>query len=69
MRCDSCHGNPPAGTGNWHASTHGGGSQCELCHPDAATTVGGNTITDLSLHINGTVEVSPQWVPHCFYCH
>ena len=69
MRCDSCHGNPPAGTGNWHASTHGGGSECELCHPDAATTPSGNTITDLSLHINGTVEVSPKWEPHCFYCH
>jgi hypothetical protein len=69
MSCGSCHGNPPAGTGNWHAPSHGGGSDCDLCHPDAATTPAGNAITDLSLHINGTVEVSPQWTPRCFFCH
>ena len=69
MTCTSCHGNPPSQTGNWH-STHGGGTDCQLCHPDAVGSGGvGTAITNPALHVNGVVEVTPVWTPHCFYCH
>jgi predicted CxxxxCH...CXXCH cytochrome family protein len=41
--CASCHANPPVGTGNWHAPSHGGSlaaaRKCETCHPDAVSGI------------------------------
>jgi hypothetical protein len=70
MACNSCHDNPPR-TGVWHSGAHGGGNQCQLCHPDATgTTAGvGTGITNLAMHVNGTVDVTPQWTGSCFNCH
>jgi predicted CxxxxCH...CXXCH cytochrome family protein len=70
MTCGSCHDNPPR-TGVWHSGSHGGGNQCQLCHPDAiGTTAGvGTAITNPALHVNGTVNVTPQWSSRCFGCH
>jgi len=71
--CGSCHGNPPAGANTWHSGRHGSQAshrQCQLCHPDATSTVGiGEVITDPALHLNGTVEVAPRWTSRCFNCH
>jgi len=64
--CASCHGNPPA-NGVWHSGSHGGGSNCNLCHPDADAA--GTAITNPSLHVNGTVEVTAQFTSTCFHCH
>jgi predicted CxxxxCH...CXXCH cytochrome family protein len=75
MTCTSCHGNPPAGAGSeWHSGHHGnvaqGMNECQLCHPDASSTDGvGTTITDPTLHVNGVVDVTPQWKTTCFGCH
>ena len=71
MACDSCHGNPPR-NGTWHSGSHGGGNQCELCHPDASGTSAGvgTAITNVSLHVNGFVDVTPNWNgSNCFNCH
>jgi predicted CxxxxCH...CXXCH cytochrome family protein len=54
---DSCHALPPGGT---HPSV----DRCELCHGQTAGP--GHTIKDLSLHINGKVEVSAGG---CNSCH
>jgi len=68
--CGSCHGNPPRSTGAWHSGAHGGGNDCQLCHPDASGSGGvGTTITDPTRHVNGVVEVTPKWSSRCFYCH
>jgi predicted CxxxxCH...CXXCH cytochrome family protein len=68
--CGSCHGNPPRGTGAWHSGSHGGGNDCQLCHPDASGSGGvGTTITDPIRHVNGAVEVTPKWSSKCFGCH
>ncbi|HEY6853781.1 MAG TPA: CxxxxCH/CxxCH domain-containing protein [Gemmatimonadales bacterium] len=69
MQCDSCHGNPPWPTGVWHSGRHGGGNQCELCHPDASGLPPGDVVTNPSLHMNGTVEVAPKWENSCIGCH
>jgi predicted CxxxxCH...CXXCH cytochrome family protein len=66
MTCSSCHGNPPAG-GNWHSGLHGGGNGCNLCHPDV--NAAGTAITNVALHINGTVEVQAAFKASCFGCH
>jgi predicted CxxxxCH...CXXCH cytochrome family protein len=70
MTCSSCHANPPR-NGVWHSGSHGGGNECQLCHPDATGTSAGVgiAITNLALHVNGTVDVSPQWDTTCFGCH
>src|SRR6266702_48817 len=74
MACNSCHYNPPR-NGTWHSGVHGYNATynaCELCHPDAigTATAGGTAITNLALHVNGTVDVTPQWqASRCFGCH
>ncbi|GEJ57084.1 CxxxxCH/CxxCH domain c-type cytochrome [Anaeromyxobacter diazotrophicus] len=70
MTCGSCHGNPPR-TGYWHSGNHGGGNQCQVCHPDATgTTAGvGTGISNPALHVNGAVDVAPRWGSSCFGCH
>jgi hypothetical protein len=65
VTCSSCHGNPPVG-GAWHGN-HGGGTNCNLCHPDA--DAGGTAITNPSLHVNGIIEVTPTYKSTCFRCH
>ncbi|MBI5071130.1 MAG: CxxxxCH/CxxCH domain-containing protein [Deltaproteobacteria bacterium] len=74
MTCASCHGNPPRGTGNWHSGFHGyqtgGYNDCQLCHPDASGANGvGTSITNPALHLNGVIDVQPQWGNRCFGCH
>jgi len=72
MTCASCHDNPPR-AGYWHSTTHGNTAahrQCQTCHPDATSTAGvGLTVTNRTLHLNGKVEVQPQWSSRCFGCH
>jgi predicted CxxxxCH...CXXCH cytochrome family protein len=72
MTCSSCHDNPPH-NGVWHSGSHGYDASynvCELCHPDASgTAAGGTAITNLALHVNGVVDVTPQWGSNCFGCH
>lgn len=67
MTCTSCHGNPPP-TGAWHGS-HGGGNECQLCHPDASGLPGSAVITNPALHVNGTINLAPQANNSCFNCH
>jgi hypothetical protein len=67
MTCTSCHGNPPAGGGNWHSGAHGGGNGCNLCHPDVDAA--GTTITNLAMHLNGVVDVQATYKSSCFNCH
>jgi predicted CxxxxCH...CXXCH cytochrome family protein len=80
--CIGCHGNPPTDYSyTWHGS-HGGGNQCELCHPDAVSS--GGVATGLStatncapngtspcaaLHANGALDVTPKWKSTCLGCH
>ena len=72
--CVACHGNPPR-NGAWHSGQHAGGptaamNQCQSCHPDATGTSGrGTAITNLSLHINGVVNVQARFRSSCFGCH
>jgi predicted CxxxxCH...CXXCH cytochrome family protein len=66
MTCTSCHANPPQ-NGNWHAPSHGGGSNCDLCHPHVNST--GTAILNPALHINGVVEVQATYKSTCFHCH
>ena len=75
--CNSCHGDPPNDY-VWHSGYHGGAiagaNNCELCHPDAkSTTLNGqiiyNSLTDTSLHQNGTVNVLARYTSQCFGCH
>jgi predicted CxxxxCH...CXXCH cytochrome family protein len=76
MGCTSCHGNPTVGVGAWHSGFHGSGhnagagyNDCRYCHPDAATSGGVNVITDRTLHVNGVVDLAPQWTRDCLSCH
>ena len=66
MTCTSCHANPPR-NGNWHDPTHGGGSSCNLCHPDVDAA--GTAITNPALHVNGAVDVVATFKTSCFGCH
>ncbi|WP_242343202.1 CxxxxCH/CxxCH domain c-type cytochrome [Anaeromyxobacter terrae] len=70
MACDSCHGNPPRENVSWHGY-HGGGNQCQLCHADAIGTANGvgTAVTDPVKHMNGSVDIEPQWDGSCFGCH
>jgi predicted CxxxxCH...CXXCH cytochrome family protein len=74
-RCAMCHGNPPTG-GTWHSGNHanqglsGSANQCQLCHSDAVSTNGsGTAVTDKSVHLNGTIDLSPNYQSSCFGCH
>jgi len=73
--CSACHGNPPTIPGStqkytWHSGYHGGGNDCQLCHPDATGSGGvGTAITNPSLHGNGTVTVQAMFRSSCFGCH
>jgi len=65
--CGTCHGNPPPGS--WHG-LHNAGNQCELCHPDATGLPGSAVVSNPALHVNGIVEVTPQWRSSCLRsCH
>jgi predicted CxxxxCH...CXXCH cytochrome family protein len=65
--CGSCHGLPPSG-GTWHSGAHGGAyNSCALCHP--GVNVDGTAFTDASRHVDGVVDVTPQWTSRCFACH
>jgi hypothetical protein len=72
MTCGSCHGDPPPG--EWHAASHGSidrHRECQLCHPDAtgANATGGGAITDAARHVNGVVDVTPQFTTSGCGCH
>ena len=79
--CGACHGNPPShgtnGSNVWHSGYHGGqgptgaNNQCQLCHPDASSpgTGIGTTITNASMHANGTINVQATFKSSCFGCH
>jgi hypothetical protein len=79
--CTACHGNPPSngtdGSNIWHSGNHAGQgptgayNQCQLCHPDASSPNNGigDTITNPSLHRNGTFDIQPAFVSQCFNCH
>jgi len=76
LGCDGCHGNAPTIPNSpmryaWHSGYHYRGDHCQLCHPDASGSNGiGTSITNTSLHINGTVNLVPQFEPSCFVgCH
>jgi hypothetical protein len=66
MTCTSCHGNPP-NLNTWHNHGAAGGANCDLCHPDA--NAAGTAITNPALHVNGVVDLAPQWGPKCQWCH
>jgi predicted CxxxxCH...CXXCH cytochrome family protein len=80
MTCGSCHAMPP-NNAYWHSGNHGaaGGNDCQLCHPDAtgtitsvpgaAVSVTGLAITNPAQHVNGTIELKPQWADTCYDCH
>lgn len=79
--CAACHGNPPIngtnGSNVWHSGYHGNGgptspqNQCQFCHPDASSPSNdvGDTITNPSLHANGSVNVQAIFKSSCFGCH
>lgn len=67
MTCGSCHANPPRND-TWHLG-HPGGTSCAICHPDASGDPVGTAITNPSLHMNGAIDVVPQWKSACFNCH
>jgi len=75
--CSACHDDPPRTTGAWHSGYHGGQgptgarNQCQFCHPDATSPGNGigDTITNASLHADGTVEVQATFTSACFGCH
>ncbi|HEY3359814.1 MAG TPA: hypothetical protein VGQ83_41575 [Polyangia bacterium] len=57
--CGSCHGLPPTNPG------HPKSGECWRCHPDVDESL---TITDLNLHMNGTVDVI-SGLAQCDSCH
>jgi len=75
--CTACHDDPPRTTGSWHSGYHGGQgptgarNQCQFCHPDATSPGNGigDTITNKSLHADGTVQVQATFTSDCFGCH
>ena len=79
--CTACHDDPPKNGSNggnaWHSGYHGGQgptgarNQCQFCHPDASSPGNGigNTITNPTLHANGTVNVQAPFTSQCFNCH
>jgi hypothetical protein len=75
--CTACHDDPPKNGYVWHSGYHGGQgptgdrNQCQFCHPDASSPGNGigDTITNPSLHANGTVDVQATFTSACFGCH
>jgi hypothetical protein len=79
--CTACHDDPPRygsdGSNVWHSGNHGGQgptgprNQCQFCHPDASSPGNGigDTITNPSMHGNGTVNVQATFTSACFGCH
>jgi hypothetical protein len=79
--CTACHDDPPrngsSGSNAWHSGYHGGQgptgtrNQCQFCHPDAYSpnTGIGTTITNPSLHANGSATVQAAFTSACFGCH
>ncbi|GFO61726.1 hypothetical protein GMST_40510 [Geomonas silvestris] len=79
--CSACHDDPPrngsTGSNVWHSGYHGGQgptgerNQCQFCHPDATSPGNGigDTITNPSLHANGSVQVQATFTTACFGCH
>lgn len=79
--CSACHDDPPRngsdGSNVWHSGNHanqgptGEANQCQFCHPDASSPGNGigDTITDPSLHANGSVQVQATFKAWCFGCH
>lgn len=79
--CSACHDDPPrtgsTGPNVWHSGYHGGQgptgayNQCQFCHPDASSPSNGigDTITNATLHANGTVNVQATFKTACFNCH
>jgi hypothetical protein len=72
--CTACHGNPPPAYPAWHGwhanRSFANANDCQLCHPSAIGANGvGTAITNLALHGNGTVDMTPQWRSSCFNCH
>jgi predicted CxxxxCH...CXXCH cytochrome family protein len=76
-RCTACHDDPPQNGYVWHSGYHGGQgptgprNQCQFCHPDASSPGNGigDTITNPSLHANGTADVQATFTSVCFGCH
>ena len=79
--CTACHDDPPrngsSGSNAWHSGYHGNQgptgayNQCQFCHPDASSPNNGigDTITNATLHANGTVNVQATFKNACFNCH
>jgi len=79
--CAACHDDPPRNGSNgsnvWHSGQHGNQgptgayNQCQFCHPDASSPGNniGDTITNATLHANGTVNVQATFRSACFNCH
>jgi predicted CxxxxCH...CXXCH cytochrome family protein len=67
--CGSCHGAPPDDANVWHSGVHGGGNDCSLCHPDAVGTATSAMITNPALHVDGKIDLAPQFDGFCFGCH
>lgn len=63
--CNACHGNPPQNY-DWHKG-HGGGTSCNLCHPHV--NAAGTGFTDPAKHVDGIVDVQPDWGSSCYGCH
>jgi predicted CxxxxCH...CXXCH cytochrome family protein len=53
VKCDSCHGNPPASNSHIQCTK----DFCYVCHTDV---VQGGTISNAALHVNGAVDVMPE---------
>jgi len=66
--CGACHEGLDSGTGGWarmtgeHSAHMDRGMDCRYCHFDVAGE--GETITDVSLHVNGEVNIAlaDSWV-------
>jgi predicted CxxxxCH...CXXCH cytochrome family protein len=56
--CNSCHGMPPA-------FPHPQDANCATCHPTVVDA--GNNIINKALHVNGKIDVIPQYA--CNGCH
>lgn len=66
--CGTCHAVPPSPSGYWHSGNHGGSyGACTYCHPGVDAEGAG--FTDVSRHVDGTVDVTPRWETRCFNCH
>lgn len=65
--CDACHGNPPDyADGSPKANSHGypHSQSCDTCHN--ATTNTGDSITDMTKHVNGAYDIVPGPIPFSY---